>query len=71
MPSLSFQQSFNQENRQKIKVEVKLKIICYMYIIINEYYHILDMIPVALPQHRAGAGLTSPCSQFQELQIVQ
>ena len=32
------------------------------------YYHILDMIPVALPQHRAGAGLTSPYSQFQELQ---
>ena len=23
---------------------------------------ILDMIPVALPQHRAGADLTSPCS---------
>ena len=33
--------------------------------------HILDMIPVALPQHRAGAGLTSPGSQFQELPIVQ
>ena len=25
-------------------------------------YHISDMIPVALPQHRAGAGLTNPCS---------
>ena len=25
-------------------------------------YHISDMILVALPQHRAGAGLTSPCS---------
>ena len=32
---------------------------------------ILGMTPVALPQHRAGAGLTSPGSQFQELRIVQ
>ena len=37
----------------------------------NAICRILDTAPVALPQHRAGAGPTSPGSQFQELRIVQ
>ena len=37
---------------------------------VNAICRILHMTPVALPQHRAGAGPTSPGSQFQELRIV-
>ena len=34
-------------------------------------YHISDMIPVALPQHRAGAGLTRSLFPVPRTQIVQ
>ena len=40
-------------------------------IFMDKACRILDTTPVALPQHRAGADLTSPGSQFQELRIVQ
>ena len=35
------------------------------------FYHISDMIPVALPQHRAGAGLTRSLFPVPRTQIVQ
>ena len=34
-------------------------------------YHISDMIPVALPQHRAGAGLTRSLFPVPRTQTVQ
>ena len=37
----------------------------------NKLYHISDMIPVALPQHRAGAGLTRSLFPVPRTQIVQ
>ena len=59
-----------QDEHEHLKMLMQINEIYYDWNT-DGLYHISDMFPVALPQHRAGAGLTRSLFPVPRTQIVQ